>query len=211
MAKFPALPLFTDAFIADTMHLNASQTGAYLMLLMVAWRTPDGKLENDDIKLSRYARMDKRTWKANKDVILSFWKTDSQGMLYQARLQDERKNVEQLRSKNVEAGRASALKRLNRDSTSVATKVQQKSSTPPNPTHISNNTSEKGVKFAFEGHVIRLTMKDWDNWEVKFFNSNYEKMYKYMDSRDNWLAEQSVKIQKNWFMSTKSDLEKNYA
>lgn len=74
-----------------------------------------------------------------------------------------------------------------------------------------NKNDNKKEVMAFEGEVIRISMRDWDTWEAKFFNSNYEKMYKYMDSRDNWLAEQSVKIQKNWFMSTKSDLEKNYA
>jgi hypothetical protein len=36
MSEFPCLPLFTDAFIADTGHLGAIETGAYLMLLMVA-------------------------------------------------------------------------------------------------------------------------------------------------------------------------------
>lgn len=100
-------------------------------------------------------------------------------------------------------------------------KTQNPKKTPPkpqeNPTQTPNdnvnvnvNENEKGG-YAFRGSVIKITMKDWDTWEAKFFNSNYEKMYKYMDSRDNWLAEQSVKIQKNWFMSTKSDLEKNYA
>ncbi|ACL63205.1 DUF1376 domain-containing protein [Methylobacterium nodulans] len=40
MSAYPSLPLFTDAFIADTGHLSAAETGAYLMLLMVAWRSP---------------------------------------------------------------------------------------------------------------------------------------------------------------------------
>jgi uncharacterized protein YdaU (DUF1376 family) len=127
MAQYPALPLFTDAFIADTTHLTAAQTGAYLMLLMCAWRSPDCKLPDDDDILCRYARMDKRNWVKNKNVIMQFWKKDESGFWCQGRLLDERKYVDSVRNKNVQAGKASALKRLNRGSTTVATKPQPKS------------------------------------------------------------------------------------
>lgn len=63
MSEYPHLPLFTDAFIADTMHLNAEETGAYLMLLMVAWRSPDCGVPDDDVKLAHYARVSERRWK----------------------------------------------------------------------------------------------------------------------------------------------------
>lgn len=177
MAEFPALPLFTDAFIADTTHLNATQTGAYLMLLIVAWRTKTGKLPNDDKILARYARMDVRSWKSNKDLILSFWKTDEAGDLYQDRLLDERENVAAHRRKNVEAGKASALKRKNRGSTNAPTKPQPKGSTLPFPsqsspitTNCNNKTDivgadllgdipEKNIKIKIKPHRLP------DDWE----------------------------------------------
>lgn len=132
MAEFPTLPLFTDAYLADTRHLTAAQHGAYLLLLMMAWRMPDCLLPDDDAKLSAWAAMDFRTWRKNKETVMGFWKKTPEGKFYQGRLLDERKRVEQLRSKRVDAGKASALKRHE----TVSTHVQQndiKNPTIPEP------------------------------------------------------------------------------
>ncbi len=47
MAEFPALPLFTDAYLADTLDLPLAEHGAYLILLMLAWRRPDCAIPDD--------------------------------------------------------------------------------------------------------------------------------------------------------------------
>lgn len=133
MAKYPALPLFTDSFIADTTHLNAMQTGAYLMLLMCAWRTDDCMLPDDDKVLARYARMDGRAWAANKDLIMGFWRKEN-GKWYQRRLRDERKYVEDVSRKNAEAGKNSALKRKERHSTERQPNFNETSTPTPTPT-----------------------------------------------------------------------------
>ena len=72
MSRFPSLPLFTDAFLADTGHLTAQETGAYLLLIMMAWRLPGCRLPDDDAKLARWARVDARTWRHLKPVVMSF-------------------------------------------------------------------------------------------------------------------------------------------
>lgn len=77
MSAYPSLPLFTDAFIADTGHLSAQETGAYLMLMMVAWRSPDCRLADDDDRLARWARVDRRTWLRIKPTIMEFWTLDA--------------------------------------------------------------------------------------------------------------------------------------
>jgi len=76
MSQFPSLPLFTDAFLADTGHLSAQETGAYLLLLMMAWRLPECRLPDDDQKLARWARVDARTWKRIKPSVMEFWTFD---------------------------------------------------------------------------------------------------------------------------------------
>lgn len=85
MSSFPSLPLFTDAFIADTGHLSAQQTGAYMMLLMMAWRSPECRLPDDDDKLARWARVDRRTWLKIKPAVMEFW-TLADGFWAQKRL-----------------------------------------------------------------------------------------------------------------------------
>jgi uncharacterized protein YdaU (DUF1376 family) len=136
MAEYPALPLFTDAYMSDTRHLTPAQHGAYLLLLMTAWRMPDCKLPDDDRFLSRCASMDIRTWKQNREIVLSFWKRDEMQKWYQGRLLDERKYVDELKRKNSKAGKASALKRLNRTSTSVQPDSNETSTPTPTPTPI---------------------------------------------------------------------------
>lgn len=53
MAEFPMMPLYTDAYLADTMHLSIDEHGAYLKLLIIMWRTSDLRLPDDDKRLAR--------------------------------------------------------------------------------------------------------------------------------------------------------------
>ncbi len=48
MADFPALPLFTDAYLADCSHLSDAEHGRYLRLLMLVWLSPECRVPNDD-------------------------------------------------------------------------------------------------------------------------------------------------------------------
>ena len=136
MAEFPALPLFTDAYLADTMHLSTLQHGAYFLMLLVAWRSKGCTLSDNDDYMAKITRLEKRTWMANKDVLLAFWKRDTAGNFYQGRLKDERNYVEQVRNRNAQAGKASALKRLNRGSTYVEKPLQPNDNHSATPTPI---------------------------------------------------------------------------
>lgn len=164
MAEFPALPLFTDAFIADTIHLNAQQTGAYLMLLMAAWRSPDCKLPDDDKFLARAARMSGQAWAKNKDMIMSFWSKDETQKWYQRRLTDERSYADTVKHKNSIAGKASALKNKERHSTSVQPKPNVNPTPTPTPTiEIERETPPTPVSknFILPDWVPKT---EWDAW-----------------------------------------------
>lgn len=132
MAEFPVFPIFTDAYLADTRHLTAAQHGAYLLLLISAWRMPDCALPNDDKLLARFASMDARTWKSNREVIIKFWTLGNDQKFRQGRMIDERKIAETQRSKNSEAGKSSSLKRKGRHTKSGQPNVNE-TSTPLNP------------------------------------------------------------------------------
>ena len=94
MADFPALPLWTDAYLADTTHLSATESGAYLHLLMAAWRTQGCCLPNDDRQLARMARCSTKEWKRVRAVVMAFWVIDeSASTVSQKRLTSERIRV----------------------------------------------------------------------------------------------------------------------
>jgi len=66
VAEFPALPLFTDAYLADTEHLSDAEHGIYLKILMIMWRSPNCRIPNDDVWIAR--RLRKTTAEVEKQV-----------------------------------------------------------------------------------------------------------------------------------------------
>src|SRR4051812_4692086 len=96
MAEFPALPLFTDAYLGDTTHLTTIEHGAYLLLLMTAWRSRDCRLPNDDRMLARYTKLTPAQWQRVKPIIEPFFVVTDDGWT-QRRLTDEANHVRQVR------------------------------------------------------------------------------------------------------------------
>jgi uncharacterized protein YdaU (DUF1376 family) len=56
MAAYPALPFWTDAYMADCGHLTDAEHGRYCLLLIEMWRAPDCRLPNDLAWLARKFR-----------------------------------------------------------------------------------------------------------------------------------------------------------
>lgn len=81
MAEFPALTLWTDAYLSDTRHLSTLEHGAYLLLLMEAWRRPYNVLPGDDTTLARLAGLTLAEWLAIRDVIIDRWSVNADGSL----------------------------------------------------------------------------------------------------------------------------------
>lgn len=101
MADFPSMPLFTDAYLADTRHLSTLEHGAYLLLLMEAWRRPTCSLPNDPSLLARLAGVSVDEWKSISPAILEFWDVVKSGKeIAQKRLRKERDFVAKKRAKN---------------------------------------------------------------------------------------------------------------
>lgn len=95
MAEFPALPLFTDAYLADTAGtLSGEEHGVYLIMLMVAWRDPECRISRDDaIERVKAVCKDMTGQRAHKVVdrlLMRFWREDGPKW-FQRRLEDERK------------------------------------------------------------------------------------------------------------------------
>src|ERR1043166_442220 len=94
MAQFPALPLWTDAYLGDTKHLTTLEHGAYLLLLISMWRTPDKRLPDDPKLLARYSGLTTGQWRRVSPIIMPFF-IASGGYITQGRLTDEANHVRQ--------------------------------------------------------------------------------------------------------------------
>lgn len=140
--KPPAIPLFGDAYLADTTHLTTEEHGAYLLLIMAAWRQDDCALPVDDRKLARVAGLSPRKWGAIKSTIMEFWTVEG-GRMFQARLRKERAYVDQ----KSESNRKNAVARWDAQS------IENKQSAPmpsqcqtdaPSPSPSPRNKEPKG-------------------------------------------------------------------
>lgn len=109
MAEFPAMPLWTDAYLGDTVHLTTIEHGAYLLLLMTMWRSKEKRLKNDDKLLARYARLTPKQWDRIKPVLEPFFDAKD-GHWTQGRLTDEANAVKRNSRKQSDKAKARWLK-----------------------------------------------------------------------------------------------------
>lgn len=163
MADFPALPLWTDAYLADTRHLSTLEHGAYLLLLIEAWRRPSCSLPDNDVMLARLAGLSADDWAGIRDVVMAFWKYDGRSKTWtQKRLVKQREFTQ----KHRQSQRDKAAKRWKKDKTPDAPAVPE--ACPADASiSISNSSVPKGtggeapiddpVKQIFDTGVALLT------------------------------------------------------
>lgn len=122
MAEFPCLPLWTDAYLGDTEHLTLEEHGAYMKLLMIAWRSPNCDLPDDDKRLAIMLRTGARRWGALKPAVMAFW-TLTGGRWSQKRLCAEREKAKRRCDLASDAGKASARAKILKNNKSAPTDV----------------------------------------------------------------------------------------
>lgn len=136
VAEFPALPLWTDAYLADTRHLSTLEHGAYLLLMMEAWRRPHFNLPDDDALLARLAGLSLDQWESIKTIILAMWVLDKKTKTWtQKRLSKEARYVRQKSISNSRAAKSRWNKTEKGDANAMPNACQNDAPTPtPTPT-----------------------------------------------------------------------------
>lgn len=116
MAALPYMQLYVAEYLADTMHLDALESGAYLHLLMNYWQT--GKpLPCDDRKLARIAKCTDEQWLNICSVLFEFFENKN-GFLIHKRVEKDLAAVRAKSSARAAAGRSSGLVRSAKSTTS---------------------------------------------------------------------------------------------
>ena len=89
MAKFPAMPLWTDAYLADCGHLDDAETGRYLLMLIHLWRAPRQRFPNDDAWLARKFRRSVEDVQSQIRPLISEFCSNDGNWVWQNRLAKE--------------------------------------------------------------------------------------------------------------------------
>lgn len=162
MAALPYWQVYPADLLADTMHLDAQEFGAYTLLLLNYWQT--GKpLPNDDKRLARIARCDAEQWGNIRSTVVQFF-DEQNGVLVQTRIEDDLAAVRKKADDKIKAGKASARSRAararhkqkeqkgNSEATGVGTPVEQpleqNGNTLINVTNTSNTSNESAAAAA---------------------------------------------------------------
>jgi uncharacterized protein YdaU (DUF1376 family) len=90
----PWMPLYIGDFIADTMHLSATETGIYIRLLMHCWQ--QGSIPRDDRKLALISHCDVRLWHQYRETVLRFFDVVDASTMTNKRVSTERLRAEKI-------------------------------------------------------------------------------------------------------------------
>lgn len=89
MAEFPAMPVWTDAYLADCSHLKDEEHGRYFLILMAMWRSPECRIPNDISWLARkFRRSEEEIHKLFKPLINEFCHSDANWITQKRLLQE---------------------------------------------------------------------------------------------------------------------------
>jgi uncharacterized protein YdaU (DUF1376 family) len=118
--SLPYMPLYIPDYLADTTHLDALESGAYLHLIMHYWM--NGGLPDDDRSLARIAKTTEKQWKAIRPTIEAFFLPDWR----HGRIDREYEEALRKQEKRARAGRAGNRARWGspRDKNAIASASQ---------------------------------------------------------------------------------------
>lgn len=112
MADLNIMPVFTDAYLADTTHLSREEHGSYLLLLMAMWRA-GGRLKAETAFLMRVAKCTEKTWTKTWAVLEPLFTTEGE-FITQKRLASEYSRAEvKVRQNKANASLGGKAKALN--------------------------------------------------------------------------------------------------
>ena len=166
MAEFPSMPVWTDALLGDTAHLDTEQFGAYCLMLFVAWRSPDNSLPDDDAKLANITRLSMSKWRRSRETLRSFWGVH-EGRLRQKNLDKVKNSLKEKQKQKVSAGQASALKRKETTSTYVEVSLQRKGNGEPTNQNQNQNQDIKSPSSVPTAAKKNVDVKDFGGMGIE--------------------------------------------
>ena len=97
----PWMPLYIAEFIAETMHLGATETGIYMRLMMHCWQ--HGTIPLDSKKLALIGHCDSRLWRQYEKTVMAFFDVVDASTAQHKRVSTELRRSEEIYNKRKDA------------------------------------------------------------------------------------------------------------
>lgn len=165
MSKAPTMPMFWDAYLADTTHLTTEEHGAYLLLLAAMWRR-NGWVPDNDRDNARILGLTQSKWRRTKERLAGFL-TFEDGHITQKNLlkiwKITQEKIEKNRANGALGGRPKSSKNNDIEKANGCVSLNPNKTIPdPDPDPIKNN-----VHFA----------QFWNVWPHKKSKAQAEKAW----------------------------------
>lgn len=154
MAEFPALPLYTDAILADCSHLSDAEFGLYMRAIILIWRSPDCRIPNDDEWISRKLRCSPEDI---NPLLSEFCECDG-NWVKQKRLLKERDYLRKQSKKQSDAAKSRWNKEKDLCHGNAARHASGNAPTPT-PTYVSKDTEEDSIQSLIFGAGLKYLLK----------------------------------------------------
>ncbi len=138
------MPLYIGDYLAATAHLGATESGAYLHLLMHQWK--NGRLPSDVEGLRRIAKVDKDAWSIAWALLESFF-DHAQGFPVQMRMEEIREEWKAKQMKAKEKAEKAAAARWGKDAPSIPQAI-------PKQCPSSSSSPIKNSPIVFDGYMV---------------------------------------------------------
>lgn len=204
MAALPYIQLYIADYLADTMHLQAEEHGAYLLLIFNYWQTAKPIPKN---RLQAIARVSNERWTDVERTLSEFF-NDTGTHWQHDRIDSDLIKIEEKQSQAARAGRASAAARKAKNkqkSGSVATPVATDVEIPleQNANHKDTDTD---TDTDTENRKKKQKKSKPDSWK-RFFDA-YPENKKGGTDAAAWKAAQREGLDDEDFEAMVADVEK---
>jgi uncharacterized protein YdaU (DUF1376 family) len=125
MAALPYIQLYIADYLADTMHLQAEEHGAYLLLIFNYWQTGKPIPKN---RLQSIARVSNERWTSVERSLNEYW-NDTGTHWQHDRIDRDLELVKQAQDQRSQAGKASAQARMAKKPTEIQRPFNDRSTT----------------------------------------------------------------------------------
>lgn len=150
MAALPYMQLYVADYLADTVHLDVIESGAYLHLLMNYWQTGKPLIDNNK-RLSKIAKCTEEQWLCVRITIEEFFILED-GFWFHKRVE---KDLEKVKSKSIKAS-ISAKKRWEKTSIKTTSSCERIANEEKTQCHTEADTEADTEKQCAEKSISQL-------------------------------------------------------